>query len=172
VFGPGVTVEDGVEILGFCHFREAHIARNAIVGPYSRLRPGAEIGEDAHIGNFVEVKASKIGKGAKANHLAYLGDSEVGAKANVGAGTITCNYDGYFKQKTIIGEGAFIGTNSSLVAPVTIGKGAYVAAGSVVTMSVGDDALALGRGQQVEKKGWARDFRERRAAEKARASKK
>jgi bifunctional UDP-N-acetylglucosamine pyrophosphorylase/glucosamine-1-phosphate N-acetyltransferase len=172
VFGPGCTVEDGVEILGFCHFREAHIAKNAIVGPYSRLRPGAEIGEDAHIGNFVEVKASKIGKGAKANHLAYLGDSEVGAKANVGAGTITCNYDGYFKQKTIIGEGAFIGTNASLVAPVTIGKGAYVAAGSVVTMSVSDDALAVGRGQQVEKKGWARDFRERRAAEKARVSKK
>ncbi|MBX6369884.1 MAG: bifunctional UDP-N-acetylglucosamine diphosphorylase/glucosamine-1-phosphate N-acetyltransferase GlmU [Rhodospirillales bacterium] len=172
VFGPGCVVEDGVEILGFCHFTGAVIRVGAIVGPYSRLRPGAEIGEDAHVGNFVEVKASRLGKGAKANHHSYIGDTEIGAKANIGAGTITVNYNGFTKEKTVIGEGAFIGSNSSLVAPVTVGAGAIVGAGSVITRDVAADALALERAPQVEKPGAARAFREKRAAAKAARAKK
>ena len=139
------------------------------IGPYARLRPGAEIGEDAHIGNFVEVKKATIGKGAKANHLAYLGDGAVGAGANIGAGTIFCNYDGFDKHRTEIGEGAFIGSNSALVAPVRIGAGAYIGSGSVVTRDVAPDALALERAPQVEKPGWAAKFRALKiAARKAR----
>jgi len=166
VFGPGVTVGERVRIRAFSHIEGARIADGAEIGPYARLRPGAEIGEKAKIGNFVEVKKARFGRGAKANHLSYIGDAEVGADANVGAGTITCNYDGFLKYPTKIGEGAFIGSNSALVAPVVIGKGAIVAAGSVVTRDVADDALALARGSQVEKPGWAVRFREKMAARK------
>lgn len=158
-FGPGVTVEDGAVIRAFSHLEGCFIRTGAQVGPYARLRPGADIGPDARIGNFVEVKESRFGAGAKASHLSYIGDAEVGAKANIGAGTITCNYDGFGKHKTVIGEGAFIGSNSSLVAPVTIGKGAYTGSGGVVTDTVPDDALALGRAKQVNKDGWAARFR-------------
>jgi bifunctional UDP-N-acetylglucosamine pyrophosphorylase/glucosamine-1-phosphate N-acetyltransferase len=166
VFGPGVAISEGARIRGFSHIEGATIAAGAQIGPFARLRPGAEIGEGARIGNFVEVKKTKLGKGAKANHLAYLGDAEVGAGANIGAGTITCNYDGFFKYSTIIGEGAFIGSNTALVAPVTIGKGALIAAGSVITRDVPDDAIALARGEQVEKPGRAKKFRERMQARK------
>lgn len=159
VFGPGVTIGEGVTIRAFSHIEGASIAKGAVIGPYARLRPGAEIGEDARIGNFVEVKKSKVGKGAKANHLSYLGDSEIGAGANIGAGTITCNYDGFFKYGTRIGEGAFIGSNTALVAPVSIGAGAIVGAGSVVTKDVEADALALARGEQQARPGWAARFR-------------
>jgi bifunctional UDP-N-acetylglucosamine pyrophosphorylase/glucosamine-1-phosphate N-acetyltransferase len=166
VFGPGVTVGEGVRIRAFSHIEGATIAAGAEIGPYARLRPGAEIGEDARVGNFVEVKAAKLGAGAKANHLSYLGDAEIGAGANIGAGTITCNYDGFFKYRTIVGEGAFVGSNSALVAPVTIGKGALVAAGSVIVRDVADDAFAIARGEQVEKPGRAKRFRETMAARK------
>jgi bifunctional UDP-N-acetylglucosamine pyrophosphorylase/glucosamine-1-phosphate N-acetyltransferase len=159
-FGPGVTIGERVRIKGYSHIEGATIAAGAQIGPFARLRPGAEIGEDARIGNFVEVKQARLGKGAKANHLAYLGDAEVGAGANIGAGTITCNYDGYFKYRTVIGEGAFIGSNTALVAPVSIGKGALVAAGSVIVRDVPEDAVALARGAQVEKPGRAKRFRE------------
>jgi bifunctional UDP-N-acetylglucosamine pyrophosphorylase / glucosamine-1-phosphate N-acetyltransferase len=159
VFGPGVMIGEGVRIRGFSHIEGATIAAGAEIGPYARLRPGAEIGEKAKIGNFVEVKKSRLGKGAKANHLSYIGDAVVGEGANIGAGTITCNYDGYFKYGTNIGEGAFIGSNSALVAPVSIGAGAIVGAGSVVTRDVEADALALGRGDQQVKPGWAARFR-------------
>ena len=155
VFGPGVTVADGVTIRAFSHIEGATIASGAIVGPFARLRPGAAIGAGAHIGNFVEVKAAEIGEGAKVNHLTYVGDASVGAKANIGAGTITCNYDGLHKHRTVIGENAFIGSNSALVAPVTVGDGAYVATGSVITDDVEADALAIARGRQVVKPGWA-----------------
>jgi bifunctional UDP-N-acetylglucosamine pyrophosphorylase/glucosamine-1-phosphate N-acetyltransferase len=160
VFGPGVTVEDGAVIRSFSHLEGAHVGKNARVGPFARLRPGAELGVDVHIGNFVEVKAAKIEDGAKANHLAYLGDARVGAGANIGAGTITCNYDGYAKHKTDIGKGAFVGTNSSLVAPVKIGDGAYIGSGSVITADVPAEALAIGRGRQTVKEGWAKRLRE------------
>ncbi len=159
VFGPGATVESGAVIRAFSHVEGAVVRSGAIVGPYARLRPGADIGEEAHIGNFVEVKNVTVGKGAKANHLAYLGDGSVGAKANIGAGTIFCNYDGFDKAKTHVGEGAFVGSNSSLVAPVTIGAGAYTGSGSVITKDVAPDALAFERAQQVEKEGWAARFR-------------
>jgi bifunctional UDP-N-acetylglucosamine pyrophosphorylase/glucosamine-1-phosphate N-acetyltransferase len=165
-FGPGVVIGDNVRIRAFSHIEGATIATGAEIGPYARLRPGAEIGEGAKVGNFVEVKKTKLGKGAKANHLTYLGDAEVGAGANIGAGTITCNYDGWFKYRTTIGEGAFIGSNSALVAPVTIGKGALVAAGSVITRDVPDDAIALARGAQVEKPGRAAKFRAAMTARK------
>ncbi len=161
VFGPGVSIADTVTIHAFSHIEGATVASGAIVGPYARLRPGAEVGEDAHVGNFVELKKTKLGKGAKANHLTYLGDAEIGAGTNIGAGTITCNYDGFGKYTTRIGEGAFIGSNSALVAPVSIGAGAIVAAGSVVTRDVEDDALAVARGVQEVKPGWAARFRER-----------
>jgi bifunctional UDP-N-acetylglucosamine pyrophosphorylase/glucosamine-1-phosphate N-acetyltransferase len=138
----------------------------AVVGPFARLRPGAVIGPGAHIGNFVEIKNASVESGAKVNHLTYIGDARVGAGANVGAGTITCNYDGFFKSHTDIGAGAFIGSNTSLVAPVSIGAGAIIGAGSVVARDVPADALALTRGPHAEKEGWARRFREHRAAEK------
>jgi bifunctional UDP-N-acetylglucosamine pyrophosphorylase/glucosamine-1-phosphate N-acetyltransferase len=165
-FGPGVTVGEKVVIHGFSHIEGAQIATGAEVGPYARLRPGADIGEKAKIGNFVEVKKARLGKGAKANHLSYIGDADVGAGANVGAGTITCNYDGFLKYQTVIGEGAFIGSNSALVAPVKIGNGAIVGAGSVVTKDVADDALVLARGEQKERAGWAARFRSMMAAKK------
>src|SRR6476469_6138111 len=159
-FGPGVTIADKVRIRAFSHFEGATIASGAEIGPYARLRPGAEIGEEAKVGNFVEVKKAKLGKGAKANHLTYLGDADIGAGANIGAGTITCNYDGFFKYRTVIGAGAFIGSNSALVAPISIGAGALVAAGSVITRDVAADALAVARGAQVEKSGGAARYRE------------
>ncbi|MBI2717036.1 MAG: bifunctional UDP-N-acetylglucosamine diphosphorylase/glucosamine-1-phosphate N-acetyltransferase GlmU [Rhizobiales bacterium] len=160
VFGPGVTVEDGAVIRSFSHLEGAHVGKGARVGPYARLRPGAELGADVHIGNFVEVKAATIEAGAKANHLAYIGDARIGAGANIGAGTITCNYDGIAKHRTDIGAGAFIGSNSSLVAPVKIGDGAYVGSGSVVTKNVPADALAVARAPQTVKEGWAKRLRQ------------
>ena len=169
-FGPGVEVADGVEIRGFCHIEGARVAAGAVIGPFARLRPGADIGKDAHIGNFVEVKNAKIEEGAKANHLTYLGDARVGAGANIGAGTITCNYDGFMKYHTDIGAGAFIGSNAALVAPVKIGDGAIVGAGSVITRDVAKDALALERARQGELAGWAAEFRARKSAEKAATS--
>ncbi len=158
-FGPGVTVGDGATIRAFSHIEGARIDAGAEIGPFARLRPGAVIGEKAKVGNFVEVKKTTMGPGSKANHLTYLGDAEVGANANVGAGTITCNYDGFLKYRTTIGEGAFIGSNSALVAPVTVGKGAIVAAGSVITHDVAPDGLAISRSMQEVKPGWAASFR-------------
>jgi bifunctional UDP-N-acetylglucosamine pyrophosphorylase/glucosamine-1-phosphate N-acetyltransferase len=172
VFAPGVSVEGGAVIRAFSHLEGAVVRAGAIIGPYARLRPGADIGEDAHIGNFVEVKKVKLGKGAKANHLSYLGDGTVGAGANIGAGTIFCNYDGFDKFETHVGEGAFIGSDTALVAPVTVGAGAFTGTGSVITDDVPADALALARGQQVVKAGWAARFRERKRAEKAAKLKK
>ncbi|MEH3036771.1 MAG: bifunctional UDP-N-acetylglucosamine diphosphorylase/glucosamine-1-phosphate N-acetyltransferase GlmU [Sphingomonas adhaesiva] len=166
VFGPGVTVADGVTIHAFSHLEGAEVASGAEVGPYARLRPGAVLEAKAKVGNFVEVKKARLGAGAKANHLSYIGDADVGAKANIGAGTITCNYDGFFKYRTVIGEGAFVGSNSALVAPVTIGAGAIVAAGSVVVREVADDSLALARGRQEERPGWAARFRAAMKAKK------
>lgn len=165
-FGPGVTMADGAVIHAFCHIEGATIGPGAEVGPFARLRPGAIMGEKSKVGNFVEMKKTVLGAGAKANHLTYLGDTEVGAGANIGAGTITCNYDGFFKYKTVIGAGAFIGSNSALVAPVTIGTGAIVAAGSVVTRDVEADALAVARGQQTARPGWAKRFRDAMTAKK------
>ncbi len=159
VFGEKVTVEDGAVIHSFSHLVGAHVGKNVSIGPFARLRPGAQLGEGAHIGNFVEIKAAVIEAGAKANHLSYIGDAFVGANANVGAGTITCNYDGADKHQTRIGKGAFIGSNSALVAPVEIGDGAYIGSGSVITENVPADALALGRGRQVVKEGWASRLR-------------
>jgi bifunctional UDP-N-acetylglucosamine pyrophosphorylase/glucosamine-1-phosphate N-acetyltransferase len=167
VCGPGVVIEDRAEILSFCHFVGARIGAGAIVGPYARLRPGAAIGEDAHIGNFVEVKQATIGRGAKANHLSYIGDAEIGEGANIGAGTITCNYDGYTKELTRIGAGAFIGSNTVLVAPVRVGAGAYVGAASTIVSDVPDDALALSRAPQIDKPGRAAVLRTTKAAAKA-----
>jgi bifunctional UDP-N-acetylglucosamine pyrophosphorylase/glucosamine-1-phosphate N-acetyltransferase len=169
VFAPGMTVETGALIRAFSHLEGAVVRSGAIIGPYARLRPGADIGEDAHIGNFVEVKKVTVGKGAKANHLSYLGDGSIGAGANIGAGTIFCNYDGFDKHDTHVGAGAFIGSNSSLVAPVTIGPGAYTGSGSVITRPVAADALALERGQQVEKPGWGARFRAAKLAKRARS---
>lgn len=166
IFGPGVTVDDGAVIHGFSHLSGAHVGKGATVGPFARLRHGARLGEEAHVGNFVEVKASEIGAGTKANHLSYIGDSQVGEGANIGAGTITCNYDGIEKHVTEIGAGAFIGSNSALVAPVRIGDGAYVASGSVITRDVPADALAFGRARQVVKDGGARRLREMKVAGK------
>jgi bifunctional UDP-N-acetylglucosamine pyrophosphorylase/glucosamine-1-phosphate N-acetyltransferase len=170
VFGPGVKVADGAKIRAFCHLEGAHLASGVEVGPYARLRPGTVLEEKAKVGNFVEVKKATMGKGAKANHLSYIGDAEVGAGANIGAGTITCNYDGYFKYKTVIGEGAFIGSNSALVAPVKIGRDAIVAAGSAVTRDVMDGELRIVRGEQLVKPGWADRFHD--AMKKKKAEKK
>ena len=167
VFGPGVTVRSGAEIRAFSHLEGCTVERGAIVGPYARLRPGAFIEDDVHIGNFVEVKNARVERGAKANHLTYLGDARVGAGSNIGAGTITCNYDGFDKYHTDIGAGAFIGSNTALVAPVTVEDGAYVAAGSTITKQVSKDALAVTRAEQTEKAGWAEKFRTRKKAEKA-----
>jgi bifunctional UDP-N-acetylglucosamine pyrophosphorylase / glucosamine-1-phosphate N-acetyltransferase len=169
VFGPGVTVDDGAVIRSFSHLEGARVGRNARVGPFARLRPGAELGTDVHIGNFVEVKATTVEDGAKANHLAYLGDARVGAGANIGAGTITCNYDGFSKHKTDIGKGAFVGTNSSLVAPVKIGDGAYIGSGSVITSDVPPDSLAIARGRQSVKEGWAKRLRDLKLLSKGKA---
>ena len=169
VFGPGVMVADDVTIHAFSHLEGARIESGAEIGPYARLRPGAEIGPTAKVGNFVEVKKSRLDEGAKANHLSYIGDAHVGAGANIGAGTITCNYDGFLKYRTEIGAGAFIGSNSALVAPASIGAGAIVAAGSVVTKPVDADALCLVRPEQVAKPGWAARFRETMKAKKAAA---
>jgi len=169
-FGPGVRIADGVTIRGFSHIEGASIASGCEVGPFARLRPGTVLEEKAKVGNFVEVKKTTLGKGAKANHLTYLGDATVGAGANIGAGTITCNYDGYFKYRTEIGENAFIGSNSALVAPVKIGRDAIVAAGSAVTRDVADGELRLVRGEQLVKPNWADRFhdamRKKKAAEK------
>jgi bifunctional UDP-N-acetylglucosamine pyrophosphorylase/glucosamine-1-phosphate N-acetyltransferase len=159
VFGPDVTVEEGATIRSFSHLQGAHVGKNAIVGPFARLRPGARLEENVHIGNFVEVKEALIESGVKASHLAYIGDARVGAEANIGAGTITCNYDGTAKHRVDIGRGAFIGSNSALVAPVTIGDGAYVGSGSVITRDVPAGALAIGRGRQVVKEGWVSRLR-------------
>jgi bifunctional UDP-N-acetylglucosamine pyrophosphorylase/glucosamine-1-phosphate N-acetyltransferase len=167
VFGPGVTIGDDVQIRAFCHIEQAIVESGAIIGPYARLRPGASIGHGAHIGNFVEIKNARVDDGAKANHLSYIGDADVGAGANIGAGTITCNYDGFNKSRTRIGAGAFIGSDTTLVAPVTVGAGAFTGAGSTITADIPDDALAVARGRQVTKPGWAAGFRAaRRAAKK------
>jgi len=166
VFGPGVTIRDNVEVVAFCHLTGVEIAEKAIVGPFARIRPGTRIGPEVRIGNFVEVKGSVLDKGAKANHLSYIGDTHVGAGANIGAGTITCNYDGFLKSRTEIGAGAFIGSNTALVAPVTVGEGAIVGAGSVITVDVKPNALAVERSQQVEREGWATQFRVRKKAQK------
>jgi bifunctional UDP-N-acetylglucosamine pyrophosphorylase/glucosamine-1-phosphate N-acetyltransferase len=160
-FGPGVTVGEGARIRGFSHIEGAQIGEAAIVGPFARLRPGAVLEDEVHVGNFVEVKAARLGRGAKANHLSYIGDSEVGARTNIGAGTITCNYDGFNKWRTVIGEDVFIGSNTALVAPVTVGAGAIVAAGSTVTKDVEAGALTIARGRQVDKPGRAESLRAR-----------
>ena len=170
VFGPGVAVADHVTIHAFCHIEGASLASGAEVGPYARLRPGAKLEEKAKVGNFVEIKNAVLGKGAKANHLSYIGDAEVGAGANIGAGTITCNYDGYFKYKTIIGERAFIGSNSALIAPVKIGADAIVAAGSAVSRDVAAGDLRMVRAEQLVKPGWADRFHD--AMKKKKAEKK
>lgn len=167
VFGPGVKIGDDVEIKSFSHLEGATVADGAIIGPFARLRPGADIGVQARVGNFVEVKNAVLEAGAKANHLSYIGDATVGAKANIGAGTITCNYDGFDKHQTIIGANAFIGSNTALVAPVTVGEGAIVAAGSTIGRDVAADALAIERASQDEKPGWASSFRQQRQAAKA-----
>ncbi|MFG1226722.1 bifunctional UDP-N-acetylglucosamine diphosphorylase/glucosamine-1-phosphate N-acetyltransferase GlmU [Xanthobacter wiegelii] len=169
VFGPGVTVGDDVVIHAFCHLEGAQLETGVSIGPYARLRPGTRLEAGVRIGNFVETKAAHIESGAKVNHLSYVGDAHVGAGANLGAGTITCNYDGFSKYRTEIGAGAFIGVNSALVAPVTIGAGAYVGTGAVITSDVPEDALAIARSRQVVKEGWAREFRAARAEAKKKA---
>jgi bifunctional UDP-N-acetylglucosamine pyrophosphorylase / glucosamine-1-phosphate N-acetyltransferase len=166
-----VTIGNNVTIRAFSHIEGAVISDGAQIGPYARLRPGAEIGEDAHIGNFVEIKKATIGKGAKANHLTYIGDASVGAGSNIGAGTITCNYDGYDKHLTQIGENVFVGSNTSLVAPVKIGNGANIAASSVITSDVPADALAMTRPELQVKDGWAKRYRTIKAARKAEKNK-
>ncbi len=167
VIGERVTIADGATVKAFSYLEGASIGENASVGPFARLRPGAELAKNAHIGNFVEIKQSEIGEGTKINHLTYIGDASVGARANVGAGTIVCNYDGFAKHRTEIGVGAFIGSNSSLVAPVKIGEGAYIGSGSVISKDVAADSLALTRAPQEERKGWAARMRERRGRTKA-----
>ncbi|MBS7539920.1 bifunctional UDP-N-acetylglucosamine diphosphorylase/glucosamine-1-phosphate N-acetyltransferase GlmU [Ancylobacter lacus] len=164
VFGPGVSVEDDVTIRAFSHIEGAHVGRGAIVGPFARLRPGAALGEGVHIGNFVEIKASDLAAGVKVNHLSYVGDSSVGANTNIGAGSITCNYDGFRKHRTVIGADVFIGTNTLLVAPVRVGDGAYTATGGVITDDVPADALAVARARQVNKEGFASRLRARLSA--------
>ncbi len=164
VFAPGVCVGEGARIRAFSHLEGVEIGARAVIGPFARLRPGSVLGEDVHIGNFVEVKASALAAGVKASHLSYIGDATVGTKTNVGAGTITCNYDGYAKHRTEIGANVFVGSHSALIAPVTIGDGAYIATGSVVTDDVSPDALAIARARQIEKPGWAKALRLSRAA--------
>jgi bifunctional UDP-N-acetylglucosamine pyrophosphorylase/glucosamine-1-phosphate N-acetyltransferase len=166
VFGPGVSIASGTTIRAHSHIEGAVIGEDCDIGPFARLRPGTVLATGVKIGNFVETKQAAFAAGAKANHLSYIGDASIGAKANIGAGTITCNYDGYFKYKTVIGAGAFIGSNSALVAPVNIGDGAIVAAGSTITADVGADALALVRPEQQHKPGWAAAFRARQLAKK------
>jgi len=166
VIGPGVSIADGAVIHSFCHITQASIGKNTSVGPYARLRPGTSLGDGARIGNFVETKAAVLDAGVKVNHLSYIGDAHIGANSNIGAGTITCNYDGFSKHKTEIGEGAFVGTNSSLVAPVKIGNGAYIGSGSVITKDVPDDALAVERSQQTIREGGAKRYREIKTRDK------
>src|SRR5258708_4095846 len=166
VIGPGVSIADGAVIHSFSHIVQASIGKNASVGPYARLRPGTSLGEGARIGNFVETKAATLEAGVKVNHLSYIGDAHVGANSNIGAGTITCNYDGFGKHKTEIGAGAFVGSNSSLVAPVKIGNGAYVGSGSVITRDVPDDALAVERSEQTNREGGAARYREMKMRDK------
>jgi bifunctional UDP-N-acetylglucosamine pyrophosphorylase/glucosamine-1-phosphate N-acetyltransferase len=172
VLGPKVRIADNVEILAFSHIEGAEISDGARIGPFARLRPGAEIGRNAHIGNYVEIKKAKIGEGAKVNHLTYIGDASVGARSNIGAGTITCNYDGYEKHLTEIGADVFVGSNTALVAPVTVGDGSNIAAGSVITQDVPADALAIARGQQAVKPGWAKKYRELKKASKLKKGKR
>ncbi|HEX7792685.1 MAG TPA: bifunctional UDP-N-acetylglucosamine diphosphorylase/glucosamine-1-phosphate N-acetyltransferase GlmU [Afipia sp.] len=160
VIGPGVAIDDGAVIHAFSNIVGARIGKNASIGPYARLRPGTVLGEGVRIGNFVETKAAEIDAGSKVNHLSYIGDTHVGENANIGAGTITCNYDGFDKHRTEIGAGAFVGSNSSLVAPVKIGAGAFIGSGSVVTQDVPDDSLAVERSQQTVREGWAKRFRD------------
>jgi bifunctional UDP-N-acetylglucosamine pyrophosphorylase/glucosamine-1-phosphate N-acetyltransferase len=167
VIGPGVSIADNAVIHSFSHIVQSSIGKNTSVGPYARLRPGTSLGEGGRIGNFVETKAATLEAGVKINHLSYVGDAHVGANSNLGAGTITCNYDGFSKHKTTIGKGAFVGTNSSLVAPVNIGDGAYIGSGSVITRDVPDDALAIERNQQTNREGGARRFREAKMRDKA-----
>jgi bifunctional UDP-N-acetylglucosamine pyrophosphorylase / glucosamine-1-phosphate N-acetyltransferase len=165
VFGPGVSVGEGSLIRSFSYLEGAVVGQNAVIGPFARLRPGADLARDVHIGNFVEVKASEVGAGAKINHLSYIGNASIGAKTNIGAGTVTCNYDGFAKYHTEVGAHAFIGSHSALVAPVKIGDGAYVGAGSVITQDVAPDALALARSLAIEKPGWANAFRDKNRKE-------
>jgi bifunctional UDP-N-acetylglucosamine pyrophosphorylase/glucosamine-1-phosphate N-acetyltransferase len=172
VFGPGCSIGADVQIPAFCHLVGTTVGDGASIGPFARLRPGTDLGAHVHIGNFVEVKNSRLEAGVKANHLAYLGDSSVGSGANIGAGTITCNYDGFEKHRTEIGAGAFIGTNTSLVAPVSVGAGAFVGAGSVITEDVPADGLAVARGKQVTKPKGGADYRAKRSAEKAKKQKR
>src|SRR5882672_5358725 len=160
VIGPGVTIGDGAVIHSFSHIVQASIGKKALIGPFARLRPGNSLGDGSKVGNFVEMKASTLEAGVKVNHLSYIGDTHVGAKTNIGAGTITCNYDGFSKHKTMIGAGAFIGTNSSLVAPVKIGNGAYIGSGSVITKDVPDDAMAVERSPQTNRENGAKRYRE------------
>jgi bifunctional UDP-N-acetylglucosamine pyrophosphorylase / glucosamine-1-phosphate N-acetyltransferase len=162
IFGPGVEIADDVEIRAFSHLEGCTIARGCVIGPFARIRPGSTLDQRVHVGNFVELKAAVLGTGAKANHLTYLGDAEVGAGSNIGAGTITCNYDGFAKHRTRIGAGAFIGSDTALIAPVSVGDGAIVGAGSVITRDIAADALAVARGEQVEKPGGAAAFRAKR----------
>jgi bifunctional UDP-N-acetylglucosamine pyrophosphorylase/glucosamine-1-phosphate N-acetyltransferase len=169
VFGPGVRVESGATIRAFSHLEGCIVRGGAVVGPYARLRPGTDIGPSAHVGNFVELKNTTLGAGAKANHLSYLGDSDIGAKTNIGAGTITCNYDGFAKYRTTIGEGVFVGSDSVLVAPVKLGDGSFVAAGSVITQDVAANAMAFGRARQAEKPGAAAEFRAARQKNKGKS---
>lgn len=166
-FGPGVTVADNVTIHAYSHIEGAEIAAAAVIGPFARLRPGSHIGEKAKVGNFVETKNTRLGKGAKANHLTYLGDADIGDKTNIGAGVITCNYDGFLKYKTTVGSEAFIGSNTALVAPVGIGNGAVIGAGSTITKDVPDNALGITRAPQINKDGWAPEFRQKKMKEKA-----
>ena len=165
-FGPRVKVADGVIIHAFSHIEDTVVETKVSLGPFARTRPGSHIGAGAKIGNFVELKKATIGAGAKVSHLSYIGDADIGHDANIGAGTITCNYDGFFKYKTTIGAGAFIGANSSLVAPITIGEGAYVGSGSVITKDVAPDQLAVARGKQMAKDGWGASFRAASEAKK------
>ncbi|WP_170357329.1 bifunctional UDP-N-acetylglucosamine diphosphorylase/glucosamine-1-phosphate N-acetyltransferase GlmU [Ruegeria arenilitoris] len=171
VFGPGVTVESGAAIRAFSHLEGCHVSRGAVVGPYARLRPGAELAENTRIGNFVEIKNAEIAERAKVNHLSYIGDASVGAGTNIGAGTITCNYDGVMKHRTVIGENVFVGSNTMLVAPVTVGSGAMTATGTIVTRDIDPDALAVGRAKQENKPGYARKLFEMLKAKKARRDK-
>jgi len=171
VFGPDVTIESGTTIRAFSHLEGCHVSRGSIIGPYARLRPGAELAENTKVGNFVEIKNAQIAAGAKVNHLSYIGDATVGEKANIGAGTITCNYDGFFKHQTTIGANAFIGSNTMLVAPVTVGNGAFTGSGSVITDDVPDGAMGIGRARQVTKNGLATKLMDMLRAKKAKQSK-
>ena len=165
-FGPKVTVGDGTRIRAYSHIEGAQIGPGVTIGPFARIRPGTQLEAGSSIGNFVETKNATLGKGAKANHLSYLGDSDIGSRANIGAGTITCNYDGFTKSKTVIGEGAFIGSNTALIAPVSIGSGAVVGAGSAIKRDVADDSLALTRSNQSELPGWAAKRRSKQKKKK------